>query len=111
MRQRPTIREHVHVRQYESHLDCRCARQPAVEPNDVWAMDFVQDQLATRKKIHVLNVVHTFLPYVSLLDPRFNVSRAQLEISRLKPSDQHVCHLVALSPNHHHMLNSRNWTR
>jgi putative transposase len=35
-------------------------RQEAVGPNDVWAMDFVHDQLATDKKIRVLTVVDTF---------------------------------------------------
>lgn len=34
-------------------------RQEAVAPNDVWAMDFVHDQLATGKKIRVLTVVDT----------------------------------------------------
>ncbi|MGO4139578.1 hypothetical protein ACEQ6A_34505, partial [Rhizobium brockwellii] len=29
-------------------------RQMAVGPNDVWAMDFVHDQLATGKKLRVL---------------------------------------------------------
>jgi len=47
-------------------------RQPAVEPNDVWAMDFVHDQLATGKKIRVLTVVDTFSRYVPVLDPRFS---------------------------------------
>ncbi|MER9502473.1 IS3 family transposase [Mesorhizobium sp. M0587] len=47
-------------------------RQPAVEPNDVWAMDFVHNQLATGKKIRVLTVVDTFSRYVPVLDPRFS---------------------------------------
>ena len=45
-------------------------RQKAVEPNDVWAMDFVHDQLATGKKLRVLTVVDTFSRYVPVLDPR-----------------------------------------
>lgn len=32
----------------------------AVGPNDVWAMDFVHDQLATGKKLRVLTVIDTF---------------------------------------------------
>jgi len=32
-------------------------REMAVGSNDVWAMDFVQDQLATGKKLRVLTVV------------------------------------------------------
>ena len=35
------------------------ARMPR-EPNDVWAMDFVHDQLATGKKLRILTVVDTF---------------------------------------------------
>ncbi|MDH7807951.1 transposase InsO family protein [Rhizobium sp. AN67] len=42
----------------------------AVGPNDVWAMDFVHDQLATAKKLRVLTVVDTFSRYVPVLDPR-----------------------------------------
>ena len=45
-------------------------RQKAVGPNDVWAMDFVHDQLATGKKLRVLTVVDTFSRYVPVLDPR-----------------------------------------
>jgi len=44
-------------------------RQMAVGPNDVWAMDFVHDQLATGKKLRVLMVVDTFSRYVPVLDP------------------------------------------
>ncbi|MHC2357597.1 transposase InsO family protein [Sinorhizobium meliloti] len=45
-------------------------RQTAIGPNDVWAMDFVHDQLATGKKLRVLTVVDTFSRYVPVLDPR-----------------------------------------
>ena len=47
-------------------------RQVSLGPNDVWAMDFVHDQLATGKKIRVLTVVDTFSRYVPVLDPRFS---------------------------------------
>ena len=47
-------------------------RAAAVGPNDVWAMDFVHDQLATGRKIRVLTVVDTFSRYVPVLDPRFS---------------------------------------
>lgn len=47
-------------------------RQAAVGPNEVWAMDFVHDQLATGKKIRVLTVLDTFSRYVPALDPRFS---------------------------------------
>lgn len=47
-------------------------RAEAVGPNDVWAMDFVHDQLATGKKLRVLTVVDTFSRYVQVLDARFS---------------------------------------
>lgn len=48
--------------------DC-CA---ASRVNDVWAMDFVYDQLATGRKIRVLTVVDTFSRFSPVLDPRFS---------------------------------------
>jgi putative transposase len=47
-------------------------RTEAVHSNDVWAMDFVHDQLATGRKIRVLTVVDTFSRYSPVLDPRFS---------------------------------------
>jgi len=47
-------------------------RQQAVGPNEVWAMDFVHDQLATGKKLRVLTVVDTFSRYVPVLDVRYS---------------------------------------
>lgn len=47
-------------------------RTEAVGPNDVWAMDFVHDQLATGKKLRVLTVVDTYSRYVPVLDVRFS---------------------------------------
>ena len=46
-------------------------RKEAVGPNDIWAMDFVHDQLATGRKLRVLTVVDTFSRYVPVLDARF----------------------------------------
>lgn len=43
----------------------------ATRPNDVWAMDFVHDQLATGKKIRILTVVDTFSRFSPVIDPRF----------------------------------------
>jgi len=50
----------------------REGRCEAVGPNDVWAMDFVHDQLATGRKLRILTVVDTFSRYVPALDPRFS---------------------------------------
>jgi putative transposase len=47
-------------------------RAPATRPNDVWAMDFVHDQLATGKTIRVLTVVDTFSRFSPVIDPRFS---------------------------------------
>lgn len=50
----------------------REGRKEAVAANDVWAMDFVHDQLATGRKIRILTVVDTFSRYVPVLDARFS---------------------------------------
>jgi putative transposase len=61
-------------------------RIDAVGPNDVWAMDFVHDQLATGKKLRVLTVVDTFSRYVPLLDARFSY-RGEMSWQRFLPPD------------------------
>ncbi len=50
----------------------RAHRAPATGPNDVWGMDFVPGQLATRKTIRVLTLVETFLRFSPVIDPRFS---------------------------------------
>ena len=47
-------------------------RSDATHSNQVWAMDFVHDQLATGRKVRVLTVVDTFTRYCPALDPRFS---------------------------------------
>jgi putative transposase len=47
-------------------------RQPATQPNQTWAMDFVHDQLATGRKIRVLTVIDTFSRFSPIVDPRFS---------------------------------------
>ena len=47
-------------------------RTDAVRSNDVWAMDFVHDQLATGRKLRVLTVVDTFSRYCPVIDPRYS---------------------------------------
>jgi len=46
-------------------------REKAVGPNDVWAMDFVHDQLATGKKLRILTIVDTHSRYSPATDARF----------------------------------------
>ncbi|MGY4749290.1 IS3 family transposase [Pannonibacter sp. Q-1] len=47
-------------------------RTEAMHSNDVWAMDFVHDQLATGRKIRVLTVVDTFSRFSPVVYPRFS---------------------------------------
>lgn len=47
-------------------------RSPAVRHNDVWAMDFVHDQLATGRKLRILTVVDTFSRFSPVVDARFS---------------------------------------
>ncbi len=47
-------------------------RTEAVHSNDVWAMDFVHDQLATGRKLRILTVVDTFSRVSPVLDARFS---------------------------------------
>lgn len=61
-------------------------RSEALGANDVWAMDFVHDQLATGRKIRVLTMIDTFSRYVPILDPRFSY-RGEDVVATL----EHVC--------------------
>jgi putative transposase len=47
-------------------------RSDAVGPNDVWAMDFVHDQLALGQKLRILTVVDTHSRFCPALDARFS---------------------------------------
>lgn len=47
-------------------------RAEAVGPNDVWAMDFVHDQLALGKKLRILTIVDTHSRYCPATDVRFS---------------------------------------
>jgi putative transposase len=47
-------------------------RKMATRPNETWAMDFVNHQLATGRKIRVLTVVDIFSRVSPVLDPRFS---------------------------------------
>jgi putative transposase len=58
-------------------------RTTAIRPNDVWAMDFVHDQLATTRKLRILTVVDTFSRLTPVIDPRFSY-RSEDVVSTLK---------------------------
>jgi len=50
-------------------------REDRCEPthtNQVWAMDFVHDQLATGRKLRILTIIDTFSRYSPATDPRFS---------------------------------------
>ena len=47
-------------------------RRAASTSNEIWAMDFVHDQLATGQRIRVLTVVDTFSRFSPVIDPRFS---------------------------------------
>ncbi len=55
-----------------SQIASRRADRFAAGPNDIWAMDFVHDELATGRKLRVLTVVDTYSRYVPILDARFS---------------------------------------
>jgi putative transposase len=64
------LRNHKHPkRRVKAKL--RDDRQEAVGPNDVWAMDFIHDQLETDKKLRILTVVDTHSRYCPATDARF----------------------------------------
>ncbi|MBF2714374.1 IS3 family transposase [Agrobacterium vitis] len=64
------LRNKVPKRRVKAKL--RSHRTAATRSNDVWAMDFVHDQLATGRKIRVLTVVDTFSRFFPAVDARFS---------------------------------------
>ena len=64
------LRAKVPKRRVKAKL--RVGRQAASRSNDVWAMDFLHDQLATGQKIRVLTVVDTFSRFSPALDARMS---------------------------------------
>jgi putative transposase len=53
-------------------------RRPATRSNEVWAMDFVHDQLATGRKLRVLTIVDTFSRFSPATEVRFSFSGADV---------------------------------
>lgn len=56
----------------------RADRKPAVATNEVWAMDFVHDQLAMGTKIRVLTIIDTFSRFSPAVEPRFRFRGADV---------------------------------
>ena len=57
---------------YKWRAKLRSDRSIAVSPQEIWAMDFVHDQLATGRKLRMLTVVDTYSRYCPVIDPRFS---------------------------------------
>ena len=53
-------------------------RHPATRTHEIWAMDFVHDQLATGTKLRVLTIVDTFSRFSPAVEPRFNFRGADV---------------------------------
>jgi putative transposase len=51
-------------------LRLRADRTPPSRSNEVWALDFVHDQLAMGTKLRILTVIDTFSRYAPVVDPR-----------------------------------------
>ena len=75
------LRNKVPKRRVKAKLrDDRC---PATQGNQIWAMDFVHDQVASGRKIRILTVVDTFTRFSPAIDPRFS-SRGEDLVQTLK---------------------------
>jgi len=61
----------------------RDGRAPAPHTHDVWAMDFVHDQLAMGSKIRILTLIDTFSRYAHAVDARFQY-RAENVVATLE---------------------------
>ena len=64
------LRNKVPKRRVKAKL--RDGRTEATKTNQVWAMDFVHDQLATGRKLRILTIVDTFSRFSPAVDPRFS---------------------------------------
>jgi putative transposase len=64
------LRNKVPKRRVKAKL--RDDRTAATMTNQVWAMDFVHDQLATGRKLRILTIVDTFSRFSPAVDPRFS---------------------------------------
>jgi putative transposase len=64
------LRNKVPKRRVKAKL--RDDRTVATSTNQIWAMDFVHDQLATGRKIRILTIVDTFSRFSPAVDPRFS---------------------------------------
>ena len=53
-------------------------RQEATGSHQVWAMDFVHDQLVTGRKMRILTIIDTFSRYVPTIDSRFSYKGADV---------------------------------
>ena len=73
----------------------RVDRTEATRFNDVWAMDFVHDQLATGRKIHILTVVDTFSRFSPAIDARFSYLKEDV-VQPLERGCRHIGYPAAI---------------
>lgn len=85
----PQLRNEVPKRRVRAKL--RDDRRPADRPKDVWAMDFLHDQLATGHKIRVLAVVDTYSRFSPVLDARLTY-RGEDVVRTLGEACRRVCY-------------------
>ena len=60
-------------------------RKPPLAPNDVWAMDFLSDQLFDGRKIRILTIVDAFSKLSPAIDVRCRYTGADV-VTTLEPS-------------------------
>jgi putative transposase len=56
----------------------RADRTPPSRSNEVWPIDFVDDQIATGAKLRILTVIDTFWRYAPVIDPRLGYRGANV---------------------------------
>ena len=73
-------------------------RSPAAEPNQIWTMDFVHDQLFDGRKIQALTIVDTFTRFSPAIDARFSFKGADV-VATLDRAAREVGYPKTIRPN------------
>lgn len=66
-------------------------RKPAERVHDIWAMDFVHDQLAMGSKLRILTIVDTFSRFSPAVDPRFSYRAENVVATLERVCAEHGC--------------------
>jgi putative transposase len=67
----------------------RSDRKPPLAPNEVWAMDFLSDQLFDGRKIRILTIVDAFSKLSPAIDVRFRYTGADVVTTLNQVADIH----------------------